>query len=109
MVECRLAASEASVRSRGRASHEDCCAAAREPTGVGHAGSELPAEDSELTELAGIGGQSGALQYQGSCATAERSTRVRPARKDTDGARKRERERREEGERERDRGREEQR
>jgi len=38
-----LAGSEPSVRSRGRASHEDCCAAARDPTGIGRAGSELPA------------------------------------------------------------------
>lgn len=42
-----LAGSEASVRSRGRASHEDCCAAARDPTGIGRAGSaELPARAS---------------------------------------------------------------
>ena len=38
-----LAGSEPSVCSRGRASHEDCCAAARDPTGIGRAGSELPA------------------------------------------------------------------
>lgn len=41
-----LAGSEPSVRSRGRASHEDCCAAARDPTGIGRAGSELPARAS---------------------------------------------------------------
>lgn len=41
-----LAGFEPSVRSRGRASHEDCCAAARDPTGIGRAGSELPARAS---------------------------------------------------------------
>lgn len=48
MVECCLTASEASARSRGRASHEDCCAAARDPTGVGRAGFKLPAGEPEL-------------------------------------------------------------
>lgn len=32
------------ARSRGRASHEDCCAAARDPTGVGRAGFEPPSQ-----------------------------------------------------------------
>lgn len=79
-----LAGSEPSVRSRGRASHEDCCAAARDPTGIGRAGSELPARASPSLRNLAVprGGRAGPV-CQGGRATAERAARARRARKDT--------------------------
>lgn len=95
-----LAGSEASVRSRGRASHEDCCAAARDPTGIGRAGSaELPARASPSLRNLAVprGAERGPCVKEAApppCVPRELDER---ARKDT--ARAREREEKREGER----------
>lgn len=76
-MEYRWPAPSRAVRSRGRASHEDCCAAARDPTGIGRAGSEPPARASpSLRNLAVPRGaeQSGArVSGRPRRATAERA------------------------------------
>lgn len=110
MVECCLTASEASARSRGRASHEDCCAAARDPTGVGRAGFELPAGELELTELGRAGGgQSGALQYIGEAAPPPSVPQESDERARIQTVRERENEGDRDGKKEKKRGRERQR
>lgn len=76
-MEYRWPAPSRAVRSRGRASHEDCCAAARDPTGIGRAGSEPPGRASpSLRNLAVPRGaeQSGArVSGRPRRATAERA------------------------------------
>lgn len=123
-----LAGSEPSVRSRGRASHEDCCAAARDPTGIGRAGSELPARASPSLRNLAVprGAERGPCvreaapppsvprepderaRIQRAREREEKRERKRPTREDSDGRRKSEIAR--EGGRDRDeeeRGREE--
>lgn len=101
------APSRAFARAFGRASHEDCCAAARDSTlryrsCRFRAASPSQPELTELSRAAGSRERERGPLCQGGRATAERAARTRRARKDTARAKEREPEERER-EKERDR------